>query len=80
MGTKEKRKSSASSSSQSGADRFSKFFQQFLGDIWTFHPHEAFLGAPVAEKIDAAVPLDVLVDDRELLMDVGFEPQAHARV
>ena len=53
---------------------------QFLGDIWTFQPHEAFLGAPVAEKIDAAVPHDFLVDDREFLMDVGFEQQAHARV
>ena len=53
---------------------------QFLGDIWTFQPHEAFLGATVAEKIDAAVPNDFLVDDGKFLMDVGFEQQAHARV
>ena len=52
---------------------------QFLGDIWAFQPHEAFLRTSVAEQIDAAVPHDFLVDDREFLMDVGFEPQAHAR-
>ena len=53
---------------------------QFLGDIWTFQPHDAFLCTPVAEKIDAAVPNDFLVDDGKFLMDVGFEQQAHARV
>jgi hypothetical protein len=46
---------------------------QFLGDIWTFQPHDAFLCTPAAEKIDAAVPHDFLVDDGEFLMDVGFE-------
>jgi hypothetical protein len=58
MGTKEKRKSSASSFGQAGADRFPKVFQQFLGDIWAFQPHDAFLCTSVAEKIDAAVPED----------------------
>jgi hypothetical protein len=73
MGTKEKRESSASSSRQSGADRFSKVFQQFLGAIWAFYPHDAFLCTPVAEKVDAAGPNEFLVDDGKFLMDVGFE-------
>jgi hypothetical protein len=59
-------------------DRFPKVFQQFLGDIWAFQPHDAFLRTPVAEKIDAAVPNDLLVDDGKFLMDVGFEQKAHA--
>ena len=73
MGTKEKRKSSASSSRQSGADRFPKVFQQFLGDIWAFQPHDAFLCTPVAEKVDAAVPNDFLIDYGKFLVDVRFE-------
>ena len=51
---------------------------QFLGYICAFQPHDAFLCTPVAEKIDAAVPNDFLVDDGKFLMDVGFEQEAHA--
>ena len=43
---------------------------QFLGDIWTFQPHDAFLCTPVAEKIDAAVPHDFLVDDCKFLTQI----------
>jgi hypothetical protein len=76
MGAKEKRP--VSSSGQSGFA--GNDFQQFLGDIWAFQPHEAFLGTAVAEKIDAAVPHDFLIDDGKLLMDVGFKQKAHASV
>ena len=53
---------------------------QFLGDIWAFQTHDAFLRTPVAEKIDTSVPNDFLVDDGKFLMDVRFEQKLHTSV
>jgi len=65
---------------RSYADRFPKVFHQFLCDIRVFQPHDAFLRISVAEKIDAAVPDDLLVYDSKFLMDVGFKQKAHAGI
>ena len=33
-----------------------------MGNIGAFEPHEAFLGAPVAERVDAPIPDDSSID------------------
>lgn len=36
---------------------------QLIGNIGTFDPHDAFLGAAIAKKIDAPIPYDALIDN-----------------
>ena len=47
--------------------------QQRNRHIGTFDPHHAFLGTSVAQKVDASIPDDALVDDGEFLVDAGAE-------
>jgi hypothetical protein len=46
---------------------------QFVRDIGAFYTHDAFLGTPIAQQIDATVPHDLLIHNRKFLVDIGFE-------
>ena len=45
-------------------------FQKFTRDIRTFESHDAFFGAAETEQIDTPIPYDLLIDEREFLVDV----------
>ena len=52
--------------------------QQLIGDIRVFKPHDALFRMAEAQKVDAPVPDNFLIEHRKFLMDVRFEHHSNA--
>ena len=50
---------------------------QLIRDIRAFNAHDAFLGAAVTQKIDAAIPDSFLIHDSEFLVNFWSENNAY---